>query len=636
MFERKFLCKIDKNIPEIQKGGIGLFKKRCLISAAVSLVLLVSLCACGNNAETTEGVTEQGGDTATVDGITYGDIKISSISELNTEHEVDSHKNAVGTSTFEVNFREFYEVSRKSLGTTTPYYPRIKQIKDGSYILFFNSGETGPSVKYATSTDLVEWSEPKFLFEEEKSTAYATCDAVVLDNGDILAVASFRPKDWGAYTTQMDKSGLVTRRSTDGGKTWSDMQTVYLGMNWEPYPMQLKSGEVQIYFTHTAPYTHLYGYNSTIRSSGSAIIRSFDNGKTWTPNVTSAPYAADRVMQTYIGMQQGQKFFNDQMPVATELHNGTIMLACETLNLNKEFRVSVGLSYDNWKTPLGIEEEGPADKFATKTHGSGPYTAQMQSGETVVAYHANGTNLIVGNSEGKSFSAAFKPFEGLSKTYWGALEVLGGHKILSVHDDDSKVGNVEVRRITYGTLYLDHDLASKKQTVTVDGDPSDWSDNKDASFIGSVSQAQASVRFAEDDENIYILVERLDEYLDSAKDTVSVFFAAEESEEYYKIVVGAKGLVSVQKFQNKRPSDYTGACEAKTVCVGTVDAQDDKDTGFVSEISFKKSDAGISTGSGIRVSLMLANKDDREEFAVDNLLLHSMTDVKTWQYVRFE
>ena len=233
-----------------------MFKKHCLTSAVVLLLLLVSMCACGNDAQTTQGETEQGADTTTVDEITNVDIKISSISELNGEHAEDSHKNAVGTATFEANFREFSEVSRRSLGTTTPYYPRIKQLKDGGYILFFNSGETGPSVKYTTSANLKEWSEPEFLFEETSDTAYATCDAVVLDNGDILAVASFRPKDWGAYTSQMDKSGIVTRRSSDGGKTWSDMQTVYLGMNWEPYPMQLDSGEVQIYFTHTAPYTY--------------------------------------------------------------------------------------------------------------------------------------------------------------------------------------------------------------------------------------------------------------------------------------------------------------------------------------------------------------------------------------------
>ena len=155
-------------------------------------------------------------------------------------------------------------------------------------------------------------------------------------------------------------------------------------MNWEPYLMQLESGEVHCYFTHTAPYTYLYGYNNNIRSSGTALIRSFDRGVSWVPYITEPPYSADIVMQTYIGIENGKQFFNDQMPVAAELHNKSIMLACETLNLKKQFRISVGLSHDNWKTPLGREEEGPRDKFVTLTHGSGPYVAQMKSGETVV------------------------------------------------------------------------------------------------------------------------------------------------------------------------------------------------------------------------------------------------------------
>ena len=610
-----------------------------MIFTVALLTLFVLLCACGQASDTTDTTAQDPMiDTSTVGGFdppSSVEIKISAISELNSEHTVDSHRNAVGSSTFEANFREFTEVDRKSLGTTSAYYPRLKQTAEGTYILFFNSGETGPSVKYTTSTDLAVWSEPKYLFEETDSTAYATCDAVVLDNGDILAAASFRPKDWGAYTTAMDKSGIVTRRSTDGGRTWSDMQTVYLGMNWEPYPLQLSSGEVQIYFTHTAPYTYLYGYNSSIRSSGAAIIRSHDGGHTWTPNVTSAPYAADRVMQTYIGMEQGHKYFNDQMPVATELHNGTIMLACETLNLQKQFRLSVGLSYDNWKTPLGIEEAGPSDKFASTYHGSGPYTAQMQSGETLVSFAGNGMNLIIGDTDGKNFSDPVKPYDGICKTYWGSLEVLDSHRVLSIHDDDSKAGNVTVRRISYGTMYLNHDLSAVAHAVTVDGIPAEWGANTDAAFIGSVSQAQASVRFSEDDENIYILVERLDNYLSASKDTVSVFLAAEGASEYYKVTVGTEGLVSVQKFSGKRPSDYTGKCDAATVCMGSIGDDTDTDVGYASEVSFKKSDAGLATDGGLRVTLMLSNKDGREESAVDNISGHTITDLTTWQYVSF-
>lgn len=614
--------------------------KRSAILRTVLLALLgASLCACaGTQVQDTadSSISDVGGAEEPDNVIETPSVHISSISELNLVSEVDSHANAVGNATFELNRREYYDVPRTSLVTTTPYYPRLKQVSDDRYILFFNDGKTGPNVKYTVSSDLESWSAPEFLFKETSDTQYATCDAVVLDNGDILAVASFRPKDWSAYISKMDQSGIVIRRSTDGGNTWSDMKKIYYGMNWEPYIMQLSSGEVQIYFTHTAPYTYLYGYNSNIRSSGSAIIRSYDNGESWTPNVTSAPYAADRVMQTYIGMEAGKKYFNDQMPVAVQLNNGNILLACETLNLQKQFRISVGISYDNWKIPLGIEEAGPADKFAMSTHGSGPYVAQMKSGETVISYNSGELSMIIGDANGKNFSSPITPMSGIAKTYWGAIEVLGAHTLLTVQDDDTKIGSVDARRITYGNMYLNHDIFAKKTEVVVDGDPSEWKNNTDASFVGSESQAQASVRYSEDSDNLYILIERLDYYLDPTKDTTMVFLGEEGSDIYYKITVSADGTCVIQRFENKRPSAFQGDFECKVTCVGTPGNSDDTDTGYVAEIRLKKSDCAITTDNGIRTTLMLSNKDGRTEYANDTITGHDIQNMKTWQYVFFE
>ena len=324
------------------------------------------------------------------------------------------------------------------------------------------------------------------------------------------------------------------------------------------------------------------------------------------------------------------------MPVAVQLNNGNILLACETLNLQKQFRISVGISYDNWKTPLGIEEEGPADKFATTTHGSGPYVAQMLSGETVIAYNSGELSMMVGDANGKNFSSPFMPFKDIAKTYWGALEVIGSHTLLSVQDDDTKIGNVDARRITYGNLYLNHDIYAKKTEVVLDGDPSEWKNNTDASFVGSESQAQAAVRYAEDADNIYILIERLDYYLDATKDTTMVFFGEEGSDIYFKVTVSADGSCVVQKFENKRPSAFGGDFECKVVCVGTVGNNDDTDTGYVAEIRIKKSDCAISADNGIRTTLMLSNKDARTEYAIDSITGHDITDMKTWQYVSFE
>ena len=42
------------------------------------------------------------------------------------------------------------------------------------------------------------------------------------------------------------------RRSTDNGVTWSEPVSVYQGVNWEPYLLELSSGEIHCYFTDSS------------------------------------------------------------------------------------------------------------------------------------------------------------------------------------------------------------------------------------------------------------------------------------------------------------------------------------------------------------------------------------------------
>ncbi len=619
-----------------------------LISMMLALLCVSAMiCACsedeGNDSESgtqTDALTDDTSNSAD-DGFVYGDVRLHSVSELNTSGEIDDHANAKGGNSFELNFRERVEVPRKVLGTANPYYPRIKIVSENNYLLFYNTGKTSPSCFVARSTDLVNWEKGEPIFEGTNDTHYATCDAVVLKNGDILAVASFRPTAWGEYTGNMKKSGLVMRRSTDGGKTWSEGKVIYTGMNWEPYLHQLKSGEVQCFFTHTAPYTYLYGYNEAQRSSGIGLIRSHDNGGTWTPNVTEPPYSADIASQTYIGEYPGYaKMFTEQMPSVVELHCGHMLMACESkLDLvpNSPFKVIVTRSYDNW-AKLALDEQGPADKLTLPIdHASGPYVAQMKSGETVVSFYGkDGMNLVVGDSKGAHFSAAITPFAEHNSSYWGSLEVLGSHALIGICDDDSKAGNVAIRRISYGTMYLNHDLNSKNHTVTLDGDPAEWEDNTDAHFVGSTSQAQASVRFSSDGENVYVLVERLDSYLSSEGDEVELFIAAAQGGDYYKVTLDGKGIAAVKKFKDKKAVDHESGAEAAVVCVGTVGKDDDTDGGYCLELKLPASDFGISAADGIRVTSNVKNTDQGKKFDTDTTEGHDILKMDTWTYVSFK
>jgi hypothetical protein len=200
-------------------------------------------------------------------------------------------------------------------------------------------------------------------------------------------------------------------------------------------------------------------------------------------------------------------------------------------------------------------------------------------------------------------------------------------------DDASKEGNVAVRRITYGAMYLNHDLHAKSTQVTLDGNGSEWKDNTDALFVGSLSQAQASVRFTSDGDNVYVLIERLDDHLSSSGDEVDIFFAPAGSSDYYKLVVNGKGIASIKKFKDKKAADFTSGAKASAVCVGTVGNDDDTDRGYCVEVMLPSSEFGISLADGMCVTANIKNTDAKQKFELDLICGHEVTKMDTWTYV---
>ena len=93
----------------------------------------------------------------------------------------------------------------------------------------------------------------------------------MLANGDILAFTAFRLKN--GYRLNNLNNGIKMRRSKDNGRTWSAPEIIYRGTTWEPSAVQLSSGEIHVYFTSADP---------NKGDSGTALLRSKDNGATWT------------------------------------------------------------------------------------------------------------------------------------------------------------------------------------------------------------------------------------------------------------------------------------------------------------------------------------------------------------------
>lgn len=587
-------------------------RKLRTVSAALALCIgVLTLCSCNMAADPDK-------------------IEITPIEKLNTSAgELNDHAEEWELSQLEPNFRQYVEVGSEKLRIKNAIYPRIKKLADGSYILFYQDGQIGWNIYYSVSTDLVNWSLGLKLFDSvkidvdgtEDDKCYSTCDAIVLANGDIMAVASFRSNKH--FRSDNRFNGLAMRKSSDGGKTWSEEKVIYTGSNWEPSLLQLPSGEIQVYFTHSAPKNQPQieagvPTSQIVASSGTAIIRSMDNGETWEPNVTAPPYAAWRVCQQYTETKNGIQVFTDQMPVAVLLNqSNTIAVVTESkfMSGTKEiYYITMGFSDDNWAKELGIDEEGPTDKLKNMFLGSAPYLRQFPSGETALSNGRNGELQVrLGNAEARIFGNPIQPLKGTG--YWGSLELIGSHTMVATMANAKKVNNVNKNTVMISQNILNHRIDAPQAKIKVDGHNKDWADVTDAFFVGSESQAQTSVRPARDDDNVYFLVETLDSLI-TKKDGVEIYLGDWSSDQLdentLKIKVGPTGLMEAGRFDG---SDFAALSEedAKAIRVkatvkGTMDNDDDEDTGYLVEVAIPRSMLKI-TDNQLRCNVVLANQE---------------------------
>ena len=516
------------------------------------------------------------------------DIVIHSINSLNAgEPVINDHAADWDKSLLEPNYRQYTEVTGDTLRIREANYPRIKKIADDRYILFYQDARVARNIYYSVSSDLKEWGLGLNLFAsrsitvngESDTLCYSTCDATVLQNGDIMAIASFRSSRNFRRTNEFN--GLAMKISSDGGRTWGEEQIIYKGSNWEPQILQLPDGEIQVYFTHGGP---------KIQPQMEAGIPESE---------MEPPYAAHRVSQQYAYTKKGIQVFTDQMPCAILLNNtDTIALAMESMFVRDGedvLYITTAYSDDNWAVGLGLDEEGPADKQENMWHGAAPYLRQFPSGETVLSYNQKRFQIRLGDSLAREFGDPLFPLNGTGR--WGSLELIQSHIVVGtmayVFEDKS-----EQNRIMISQNVLNHRIDAPRARIRVDGDNTDWDDATDALFVGSDSQAQAAVRPAKDDDNLYFLVERLDADL-SDGDTVELYLADSGSDTLdtntLRLTVGPNGLMGAARFDG---SDFAeieaGGIQAAVTLQGTVGNDGDEDTGYLVEVAVPRSLLRIS------------------------------------------
>ncbi len=560
---------------------------------------------------------------------------LRSIKELNLDAAEGSHANDdITTASMENSYRETYALNSGTMGHyrfDTAFYPRIKKLNDSLYVMFFMQAQTGPNLFWATSSDGVNWNIPQVLYNiadyvftykdgekagtEDKIIA-ANADAVLLDNGELLCVYCVRPG--GGYQPYPGLSGIVTRRAkitADNTLEWGEPQKVYSGQCWEPFVRQREDGVIEIYWSSPVAYLSRYGYDDDMRSAGVLMIRSTDNGFTWTPDVKEDDqnhFEALRIFNQYLGEKVHTRqpdlgalpYFGGQMPSVVTLLDGRAFLAAEVRILDLSFTIATHISgeKETWTVHDYLQptkNSDPKDNFP----GMAPYLVRFPSGEVLLSYTRSKSSYYrMISPDGLTIDREAKAVPD-SYGEWGAIEMVSGHEVINVQERRGDTAT----SIVMNHAYLNHRTNAKRVAVSVDGYTNEWNNNTDALFIGSETQAQIAVQTAHDAENVYFLINRLDAYLTEG-DSVTLNIAVGASS-YYRIKVGIDGIVQTEYVEGGATKKTVDGGKAVVKLFGTIGNADDRDEGAVIELSIPKANLGLTGAESFKLSPALANQD---------------------------
>lgn len=466
-----------------------------------------------------------------------------------------------------------------------PYYqyPRFVKTAGGDVLLFYHPSGDGVSQagnrsNYLRSSNLIDWTFEANLFKpysitdskgESNTRAYAGAHAVRLPDGKILSVAATRALK--NYMEREADNGLSIRISSDDGNSWGKEKLILLGTAWEPFPIVLPSGRIQIYYTD---------YNASTGGTGTSYIYSDDNGVNWT-SASSGSHL--RAFADIWYQNSGQApVLTDQMPSVICL-NGKDALAgvaeSKTGSANS-FSYKLSLAYSdadgNWGTP---DSDGvlPSDRNSRFIPGAAPYFIQFPSGETVISYNVPGSGFcyVTGDENARNFSSQSCFFSN-ADACWGSMALLDGHRIIA-----GAGGNIGT--LMLGQYYLNHAIFAKPGTVTLDSRTTDWTTGEQALWLCSGEASKATIRSAENERYLFLLAEVEDTSL-SESDYMEITLTSLDYADGDGIRIRAnyRGLV--------QQSRYSGAWQessdpvvVKAAFDGT-SAEGDTDHGYLLEI----------------------------------------------------
>ena len=488
--------------------------------------------------------------------------------------------------------------------TDQPQYPRF--VRSGNKVLLsyhLSGGGTssaGNECRYVYSTNLNDWTYGSKFFNAKKFTdclngsntrTYAGANFLKLNDGRIMAVSSTRAVS-GYYDRNAD-GGLAIRYSSDDGSTWSSEEIVYVGTNWEPMPVQLTDGRIQIYYTDSKRLeSDAFGAGNTVVSTGTSYIESSDNGSTWLYGTVSTHKPAfAQVRYVYDdegdGIDDGDlRVMTDQMPAVVQLQGGMHMAAAAEsfiggASYTSYISTAWSDSYGSWGLP-GAYGVLPAERSNNVFPGCAPYLMQVPSGEVFLSYNrANVFYMRKGDGRARNFGPETRVFKNAGNGYWGSMYALDSHRIIAGVAGTSNV-------LQLGQFYLNHAIHTSSHAVTVDSRNEDWSTEDEALWLCSGGDTKATVRCSVSEDKAYFLFEVSDTDI-SDNDYIELYLSdpstATVGGTSLRVRAGRSGLISTARYSAGTWSDVSAGVTVRSAYDGTVGDSGDTDHGYLVEIS---------------------------------------------------
>lgn len=308
-------------------------------------------------------------------------------------------------------------------------YPRMIQLYNK--LLFCVYEISGGNIECIKSFDEGKtWTIPQTIAASLNGINCTVPEIIELKDHSLLASYNLRP----AVFDSSKHFGISTKKSYDEGLTWQDERLLYTAGSkfgdgcWEPSQIQLPSGEIQLFFSNEGIYTNSDEQNIS-------LLRSFDNGLTWT------------IKPEIVSFRAGKR---DGMPVPILLKNKNEILFSIEDNGMGQFAPSIIRNNltDNWRTIA--DDKSPFRNFAlakplaTTIYAGAPFLKQLQTGETIMSFQSTEgrnnqwdlacMNVVVGDANGKNFTNKTIPFDVPvnKRGLWNSLCVLENNTVVAL------------------------------------------------------------------------------------------------------------------------------------------------------------------------------------------------------------